>query len=445
MMLPDGADLQYVYDGAGDLVQAIDGEGEVVEFHYDGEHRVEDYNILGEGSSMALTYGPDGRLEQSVDGGGVSINENSDVLNYEAVVVGPDPGLTTTTLFDADGLVVSVVQDFVDGEGAPQSYVTMTAYNAEYLLESRTVPTGATESWTYDGDGRVETHTDVAGVFREWEYGPNSQVAASYEGGEIVESTLFNAEDLPFEIYRGDGSLKRRATYTASGQMATMENGTGQVVQFSYDANDMIDLVTLPDFEGAPDVVDVNMSRRGQILDVTAQYPTGPGTRSFEYDANGEQTAIIDPHGQIMSFEFDELERLISYTDKLGRTVLYSYDDAGRELTKTNRNGEILTRTYDAAGRLATMTGRVNFSGAIGGAESYRISNFARYSARFAMEAPGIIFGGALLHWTVSSVPLMCFAAAVAFFPAETENDPSHPLVVLAAFLYMVGWCCDRL
>ncbi len=357
MMLPDGADLQYVYDGAGDLVQAIDGEGEVVEFHYDGEHRVVDYNILGEGSSMVLTYGLDGRLERSVDGGGVVLIETPDVLNYETVEVGPDPGLTTTTRFDADGLVIEIVQDFVDGEDAPQSYVTTMGYNADYLLESRIIATGATESWTYDGDGRVETHTDVAGVFREWEYGPNSQVSAAYEGGELVESTVFNAEDLPFEVYRGDGSLKRRTTYTANGQMATMENGTGQVVGFTYDASDMLDLVTLPDFEGAPDVVDVEMDARGQILDVTARYPTGPGTRSFTYDANGKQTAIIDPNGQIMSFEFDELERMLSYTDKLGRTVLYSYDDAGRELTKTNRNGETLTRTYDVAGRLETMTG----------------------------------------------------------------------------------------
>ncbi len=50
-----------------------------------------------------------------------------------------------------------------------------------------------------------------------------------------MESTVFNAEDLPFETFRSDGSLKRRVTYTPSGQMASMENGTGQVVQFSYD------------------------------------------------------------------------------------------------------------------------------------------------------------------------------------------------------------------
>ena len=82
-----------------------------------------------------------------------------------------------------------------------------------------------------------------------------------------------------------------------------------------------------------------------------------PRPTSYEYDASGNQTAIVDPLGKRMSFTFDDLERMETYTDKLGQTVNYTYDEAGRELTKTNRNGEVLTRTYDAAGRLATMTG----------------------------------------------------------------------------------------
>ena len=72
MILPDGSVLQYVYDGAGDLVQAIDGEGGVVDFGYDAEHRLVDYNIAGNPPIMQLTYDPSGRLIDSVGIGGVA-------------------------------------------------------------------------------------------------------------------------------------------------------------------------------------------------------------------------------------------------------------------------------------------------------------------------------------------------------------------------------------
>ena len=115
--------------------------------------------------------------------------------------------------------------------------------------------------------------------------------------------------------------------------------------------------MVLPDFDGASDIVDVTMDARGQLLDVTREYPDGPGTTSYTWDANGNRTSITDPRGQVMSFDYDTYGRMTTYVDKHGQSVEYTYDEAGRELTRINRNGEVLARTYDLAGRLQTLVG----------------------------------------------------------------------------------------
>lgn len=357
MALPDGSSIDYVYDGAGDLVEVIDGEGGITELVFDAAHRLTEHRIAGHPPIATVVYDADGRVKSVTGDGGVFTEEATDLSGYAQVMVGPDPRLTTTKRYDADGLLVEQVQSFEDSAGMPRELVETWTYTADYLVETHTLATGATERWTYDDDGRTVRHTDPAQVVREWDYGPMGQVAEMREGGEVVESTTFGADDLPYEVHRGDGSLVRRMTYDGVGLPVTLENGTGQELTLSYDSHAQLEAVVLPDFDGAPDVVDVWMDGRGQLLEVTHSYPDGPGTTAYTYDANGNRTAIIDPRGKEMRFTYDALGPMLSYTDKLGRTKRWTYDEAGRELTMTNRNGEVLTRTYDEAGRLATMAG----------------------------------------------------------------------------------------
>jgi YD repeat-containing protein len=119
----------------------------------------------------------------------------------------------------------------------------------------------------------------------------------------------------------------------------------------------LLDSLRVPDFNGQPDVIDVTMDGRGQLTEVTATYPTGPGTTAYGYNTNGNLTSITDPRNQVMSFTFDTLGRMLSYTDKLNKTKSWTYDEAGRETSMTNRNQQTLTRTWDTAGRLTTMVG----------------------------------------------------------------------------------------
>ncbi len=354
---PSGGQVVYEYDASGDLVRVTDQNGDAMEFDYDTDHRLLSYNIEGRDPVSVQVYGADGRLESSTDDGGVRVEVISDPEGLTLTEIGPDPDLTTTTTYDSRGRMASMVQDFVDAQGVPQSYLTTYSYTPDDLLESRTLPTGAVESWVYDAEERVTSQTDAAGVVRQTEYGPFSQVARELEGGEVVQRTEFGPLDLPQRVYRADDTLLRYMEYDTTGRVTEMMNGTGETLDITYDSRGFMDTVELPEFEGNPDIVNVDFDDRGNLVAVTKTYPDGLGTTQYTYDDEGRRTSIIDPRGQVMAFGYDTLGRMTSYTDKLGKTVLYTFDEAGRELTRTNRNGEVLTRTYDIAGRLATMSG----------------------------------------------------------------------------------------
>src|SRR5262249_28902322 len=138
LVLPDGSDLQYDYDAAGDLTRMVDGDGNVLVFAYDGAHRLVDYHVDGHPPIRVVTYGSDGRLESTVDDGGVVVSSVSHLDRFEQVTTGPDPRLTTTSQFDSDGQLRSTTQDYVDESGANQRLSTTMTYDADFRMATRT-------------------------------------------------------------------------------------------------------------------------------------------------------------------------------------------------------------------------------------------------------------------------------------------------------------------
>ncbi|NCG19600.1 MAG: hypothetical protein GWP91_11385, partial [Rhodobacterales bacterium] len=117
MLLPDGSDITYLYDAEGDLTQTVDGEGQLMDFVYDDGHRLTSYSLDGQAPIATLTYDADGRLIGQEDATGVFVSTSSDPFSFEQVTVGPDPGLTTTDHYNAEGLMDSSVLSFVDDQG----------------------------------------------------------------------------------------------------------------------------------------------------------------------------------------------------------------------------------------------------------------------------------------------------------------------------------------
>lgn len=77
-------------------------------------------------------------------------------------------------------------------------------------------------------------------------------------------------------------------------------------------------------------------------------------TTQFQYDANGNQTAVIDPRDLATTTAYDNRDRKSSSTDPLSQITRWDYDAVGNVLTLTQPDNTTKVKTYDAMNRILT-------------------------------------------------------------------------------------------
>ena len=92
-----------------------------------------------------------------------------------------------------------------------------------------------------------------------------------------------------------------------------------------------------------------NLNRKKQSIEPD---PDGAGpqlspTTTFNYDAIGNATSLVDPLGNTTSWVHDTLGRTTSETDPLNKTRSWIYDAARRITSTTDRLSRKIENTYD--------------------------------------------------------------------------------------------------
>ena len=99
---------------------------------------------------------------------------------------------------------------------------------------------------------------------------------------------------------------------------------------------------------------------RSRLILTASENGTGTEYTGYEYDAAGNQTAVLTgglSRGGGVEYTsghtaaYDRFGNVVSRTDGLGQTETYSYDSYGLLLSKTDRNGRKTSYGYDALGR----------------------------------------------------------------------------------------------
>ncbi|MGH9763901.1 MAG: hypothetical protein ACREAC_23965, partial [Blastocatellia bacterium] len=236
-------------------------------------------------------------------------------------------GTPLTTQMTYGGL--GSMKTYTDQNGRMTTYTT----NGLNQINQITYPAVAgssgtlTESFAYDGESNLLSHTDRAGITSTMGYDNIGRVLQTQTNGlngtpipgitsvhvdqkGVDHVTTGSGGDFPFDHKRID------------------TDPLGHVTTYRYDALNRLTSVT--NAEG--------------------------NTRTLTYDGVNLQFET-DFKGQTTGYQYDSLDRVKQITDRMGKVTQINYDDTnGLTRTITDRRGNQRVEVYDPLGRLANVT-----------------------------------------------------------------------------------------
>lgn len=241
-----------------------------------------------------------------------------------------------------------VEEAFVDGPGPGHLVETKTFYDVRGRVERTVDPLERETAFEYDELDRVVAETDPLDNRVENHYDPHDNLVRSdrldrvrdSETGEVVGERVFSTS-------YGYDELDRLVARTDS---------LGNVTEFAYDSRGNETRRTDPLGNVVRTEFDLHNRR---VTERRERTDTGLGTGNalddaitgFEYDDNGNVTAVVDPLGRRLSYTFDALDRHRSTGYPDGTEFTFDYDPDGNLIHTEDNNGLRRHRTVDELGR----------------------------------------------------------------------------------------------
>jgi RHS repeat-associated protein len=201
--------------------------------------------------------------------------------------------------------------------------------------------TFAVTQYGYDALGRISCSAQRMNS-ASW----NSQTdacmlsASGAAGPDRITRTGYDTASRVITITRAAGTnaaSSEAATFTATGQLATLTDGAGNRTTYEYDGHGRLNTVRYP------------LPTAGANASSTTDY------ESYGYDNNGNVTSQRLRDGATVALGYDALDRLTSRTTTArDASASFSYDNLGRLAKATDSNNAFTEFGYDALGRLRT-------------------------------------------------------------------------------------------
>ncbi len=334
-----GLKTEFSYDTKGNLTSVLDINGNpTTQYQYDSTGRTTDFKSA---TGVETTYTYNDQTKQMATQFHWSNPEDTNqtkvlqqTVTYDAagrpfIVEGPT-GLKATNYFNELGKPVLAL----DARGN----AVKSAYDARGNLIESVGPDGKISRAVYDANGRVIVKLEgwvpgKIGFGTSYTYDPLGRVLSSQILSNLIVSIDIHTNNgAVFSTSRYVSSGGVLATnlmaYDALGRMTNKINAQGASVRYEYDANGNTTAIILP----------------------------GEQRSEFKYDATGHQTVARDPSGNETNFLYDQLGRVIRIVYPDGTSTQQSFDDIKGKQSLINEVGESKDMVHDAAGRLLEVT-----------------------------------------------------------------------------------------
>jgi RHS repeat-associated protein len=346
-----------------------------VTWAHDSDGRVTASESANDLDETTLTFNTDGSVTETNPLGKQIVYEfttvagRPHVTSIEQQASANTPAATETRTYDANGFVASRtdfegnVTTFVhdskgqqtsrtEAYGTAQARTITTTWHNTFRVPTQMVEPGKTMDFTHDSSGRVLTKTETDTRTQSVPYSTNGQTRTwtyTWDSTGLLQTVNGPRTD-----------VSDVTTYSwTNGVLSSVTNALSQVTEIEEtDERGLPTLITDPN--GV--VTDLGYNQRGWLTSVTKRSTGGDASTSFEYDAVGQITAIVQPDGVRLEYEYDNARRLTGVENSLGERIEYTLDDMGNRTAETIKNsgGSIvksMSHTYDELGRLLENIG----------------------------------------------------------------------------------------
>ncbi|MFL4479905.1 DUF6531 domain-containing protein [Paeniglutamicibacter sp. ORCA_105] len=333
----DGSTELTTYDACGRPVELVDADGGLTLLRRDAAGRVIEHRSPG-GAVTSFEFDDAGRPAASIDPTGART-----ALEYDAesrVVARVFPGGETERLeYDAVGRIVS---RYTPGRGTSRFEYDLAGrmvravdssfgrrkfrYDAAGQLVETVNGLGGKTRYDYDSRGRLITVTDPLGATTRRSYNEADQVVS--ETDPLGRTTTAGFDPAGRQLWQCDPEGRRTEwTYDEAGRQASLAVDGQALMQISRDARSRTVRITDHTRKGGVGVEQlVRFNRRGQLIE-RLRNGIGP---SWEYDADGNRTAMVDPQGTRTEFGHDAAGRVVVVEHPVFGRISYERDAAGR-------------------------------------------------------------------------------------------------------------------
>jgi RHS repeat-associated protein len=359
---PDGTTRDFTvesdtYDGAGNLVRQVTGNGtRVVQHTVDPAGKVSSTVVDPGGLSRRtdFTYDANGNVIRTVTSGASS--------NVPWAV--PATSAVVDFAYDSSGRLIRETQ-----ASGSTTLVTTHAYDQRGLLTSTTDPRGNvsgadpaayTTAYTSDELSRLTRTTDPAMAVESGGGAPGITRPAEIVGYDTFDDQVAVQDSLGHVTRTDFDRLGRPVTTTAPAYTPPGGSQLTPVTRTAYDALGNVTTVT----DALGHVTRLAYDQLGRMVsrDEPAATDSDRAVWRYTYTRTGQVLSATDPTGARAESTYDDLDRPVTATEIERQPVADSfttrsvYDDAGDPVTVTSPSGAAATSTYDAVGEQVTST-----------------------------------------------------------------------------------------
>jgi RHS repeat-associated protein len=355
---PEGRVTSYTYDSVGRTATEVYPKGNAgtpsdytTTYSYDAMDRVLSTSVANGATPEVTsnTYDKDGNLMTSTDADGRVTGYVYDLANEQTTVNRPD-GTSLSMTYFPDG----EIHQQIDGSGQATTY----AEDPLGRVANSTDPLSRTTSYTYDGAGNVLTSTNPSGqVTTDLYDNAGELVTTSYSDGTTpnVSITYGPAGNKTSEA---DGSGTQSWNYDSLGELTSQTDGVGTTVTYGYDIRGELTSIGYP---GTSHVVNRTYGDDGEMTDVT---DWNSNNTHFSYDPDMNMVGTLYGNGVTATNTYDNAGNVTNISYKRGIRTLATYGyqrstggDVTGETDSGTSAGSNETYTYNTLGQLASENG----------------------------------------------------------------------------------------